>query len=141
MNLSILNRVTLSIVVIIVCLSGCGSNERWNKVIVSGDITYQGKPLELGRIRFIPSNGSQGPITVEKVEGGRYTTESTNGVPVGTLRVEITGYDPEEYKNAPTGPGAPPVRQLLPDKYNRNSELKVSLEPEPSTQTHDFDLK
>ena len=78
---------------------------------------------------------------MEKVERGHYSTESTNGVPVGTLRVEITGYDPEEYENAPRGPGAPPVKQLLSDKYNRESELTIALEPQPRRQTHDFDLK
>ncbi|MDC0935309.1 hypothetical protein OAS39_03405 [Pirellulales bacterium] len=141
MDQSIRTKAVFLTLALFMCSLGCSRKERWNKVVVSGEISHQGQPLELGRIRFIPADGSQGPITVEKVEGGHYTTESTNGVPVGTLRVEITGYDPEEYKNAPTGPGAPPVRQLLSDKYNRESELTISLESEPSRQTHDFDLK
>lgn len=120
--------------------SGCASKDRWNKVVVSGNVTYLGEPVEIGRIRFIPTDGTRGPITVERIESGRYSTQSTEGVPSGKLRVEISSYDTEEYENAPTGPGAPPIRQLLPAKYNRESELLIAIEPEPSSQTHDFHL-
>ena len=141
MNPSMRTRAVFLTLALIICSCGCSREQRWQKVIVSGDVRHQGQPLELGRIRFIPADGSRGPITVERVEQGRYSTESTQGVPVGTLRVEITGYDREEYENAPRGPGAPPVRQLLSDKYNRESELTIALEAEPRRQTYDFDLK
>lgn len=122
-------------------IAGCQKKSRWQRVLLSGTVTYQGEPVELGQIRFLPVGTSQGPITIEDISEGRYSTDSTNGVPVGTHRVEITSYDPDEYNNAPTGPGAPPVRQLLPNQYNKQSELTLEIAAEPTKQTHDFDLQ
>jgi hypothetical protein len=120
--------------------SGCGAKDGIERVVVSGNVSFSGKPLEKGQIRFIPTDDSRGPISVENIEGGYYTTEETGGVPVGVHRVEIRGYDPEVYANAPKGPGSPPVPQLLPKKYNYDSELKATLESGESEKTLDYDL-
>jgi hypothetical protein len=119
---------------------GCGGGDGLSKVLVSGSVTYDGKAVEKGQIRFVPQDGTTGPITIASVDGGRYTTESSGGVPVGAHRVEIKGYDAHEYQTAPTGPGSPPVKQLLPDKYNRASTLTAELTKE-SGETLDFALE
>ncbi|MEX2170930.1 MAG: hypothetical protein WD851_16550 [Pirellulales bacterium] len=119
---------------------GCRGGDEIDRVMVSGNVSYNGQPVEKGQIRFIPTDGTQGPLTVDPIDDGYYTTENTGGVPVGTHRVEILGYDGEEYANAPTGPGAPPVRQLLPKKYNKESELKVTLQSGQDEDNLDFDL-
>jgi hypothetical protein len=125
---------------IVAAATGCGGGDGVARVLVSGAVTFDGKPVEKGQIRFIPAAGTTGPITIDAINAGRYTTESTGGVPLGTHRVEITGYDAAEYANAPTGPGSPPVRQRLPEKYNRKSELTVTLQPEAGDQPLDFNL-
>lgn len=119
---------------------GCGQHDQWDRIVVSGNVTYKGQPVEKGQIRFIPIEGAGGPITVDPIELGKYNTKNTAGVPVGTHRVEIFGYDAKEYANAPTGPGAPPVRQLLPKKYNLQSGLTVKLESTEGDRTLDFNL-
>jgi hypothetical protein len=119
---------------------GCGAKDGIERVVVSGNISFSGKPLEKGQIRFIPTDDSPGPITVETIEGGYYTTEKTGGVPVGVHRVEIRGYDPKVYADAPKGPGSPPIPQLLPKKYNYDSELKATLESGKSEEILDFNL-
>src|SRR5689334_11757673 len=103
---------------------GCSKSDRLERVLVSGAVTYKGQPVEKGQIRFIPADGTKGPVTVDPIDQGQYTTKNTSGVPVGTHRVEILGYDAKQYASAGTGPGAPPVPQLLPKKYNLQSELK-----------------
>lgn len=118
---------------------GCGSGGGLSKVLIWGAVTYDGKPVEKGQIRFIPQDDSGGPITIASIDGGRYTTESSGGVPVGAHRVEIKGYDAHEYQTAPTGPGSPPVKQLLPDKYNRESTLTAKIDQD-SGETLDFSL-
>jgi hypothetical protein len=125
---------------IVLIASGCGQKDGIERVVVSGNISFSGKPVEKGQIRFIPSGDSSGPITVETIEGGYYTTEATGGVPVGVHRVEIRGYDPQVYANAPKGPGSPPIPQLLPKKYNHESELKATLESGKSEETLDYNL-
>ena len=120
--------------------SGCGKQDGLQRVVVSGNVTFSGQPLEKGQIRFIPSPETVGPITVEPIVDGYYTSEDTGGVPVGTHRVEILGYDAEVYANHPRGPGSPAIPQLLPRKYNHESELTATLQSDKSEETLDFNL-
>jgi hypothetical protein len=124
-----------------VTATGCGYRSGIERVYVSGKASYEGKPIEVGQIRFVPQESTRAPITVENIRGGEYKTETSSGVPVGTFRVEIKMFDPEEYKNAPRVPGAPAVKQLLPDKYNRNSELTLEIASGSGSIQHDFLLE
>lgn len=120
---------------------GCGQQGGDKRVLVTGQVAYDGKPVEIGQIRFIPDATTAGPITITSIENGHYSTESSSGVPVGAHRVEITGFDAAEYANAPRGPGNPPIAQLIPEKFNRQSTLAVTLESTQSSAVKDFDLK
>ena len=84
------------------------------------------------------ASATTGPITVELIRDGNYETATSEGVPVGTQRVEIRMYDPEEYRTAPKTPGSPAVKQLLPNKYNRDSELTITIESGSDSIEHDF---
>jgi hypothetical protein len=131
---------SLVTLLIITSLLGCGSSDQLQRVVVSGAVKFKGQQVEKGQIRFIPIEGTKGPVTIDAIDHGQYTTKNTGGVPVGTHRVEILGYDAKLYASAGTGPGAPPVPQLLPKKYNLQSVLTEKLEPTLSSQTVDFDL-
>jgi hypothetical protein len=120
---------------------GCGYKSGLERVYVSGRASYAGKPIEVGQIRFIPIEPTRAPITVENIRGGAYETETSGGVPIGTFRVEIKMFDPEEYTNAPRVPGAPAVKQLLPDKYNQKSELIITTDSGSDSIEHDFLLE
>jgi hypothetical protein len=122
----------------ILLVLGCGYKSGLERVYASGKASYAGKPIEVGQIRFIPIEPTRAPITVENIREGAYETETSGGVPVGTFRVEIKMFDPEEYKNAPRVPGAPAVKQLLPDKYNRESELTMTIDSGSGSIEHDF---
>ena len=130
----------LGCAVLLVAGQGCGQSKP-NYVLVSGEVTLDGQGLEIGQIRFIPTAGTRGPITISAIRQGRYTTEKTLGVPIGKHRVEIKAFDPDEYKNSPRGPGSPPIKQLLPEKYNRRSELTLTLETGQRELTEDFNLE
>lgn len=122
----------------ILLASGCGYRSGLERVHVSGKASYDGKPIEVGQIRFIPIEPTRAPITVENIRDGAYETEKSGGVPIGDFKVEIRMFDPEEYRNAPRVPGAPAVEQLLPDKYNRDSELAITIESGSDSIEHDF---
>ena len=129
-----------SAVVVSAFAAGCGRSAGEGRILVAGHVHFDGQPVAVGQIRFIPAEGTSGPITVTAIKNGRYTTQASSGVPHGTHRVEITAYDAEEYANAPRGPGNPPVRQLLPDKFNRQSTLTATFAAGSASAGQDFDL-
>lgn len=118
---------------------GCGKSGV-ERVYVSGKATYDGQPIEIGQIRFVPTSPATGPVTIERIENGQYATKTTGGVTPGTHRVEMRMYDSHEYETAPRVAGSASVKQLLPDKYNRNSELTLTIESGSDSVTHDFEL-
>ena len=121
-------------------IGGCkpGGIER---VVVTGQVTYNGKPVEVGIIRFAPQAGSGLPVSAGRIEDGRYTADTRGGVPVGTHRIEITSYiaaDGSKVENLLSTTTA--TRQLLPQQFNRKSDMmREILAEDPFTL--DFDLR
>ncbi len=116
---------------------GCGG-DGIERVPLSGKVTFQGQPIEDGQIRFVPKAGVAAPLVVESIQNGRYETLSSGGVPVGSFRVEITAWNPDQ--PAPQGPGMPPRRQLLPAQYNIRSTLDITIESGQEETTQDYEL-
>ncbi len=123
---------------------GCGSDGP-ERVVVTGEVTYQGKPLEKGQIRFEPAPGNKAPPSGGFILDGRYTIDAKGGVPLGPHKVTIEAYraaaghaaDDSAEQTAET---APPRQQYIPAKYNTNSELEITIEPGSGTITKDFKL-
>lgn len=126
-------------IMLAVVATGCGKSGV-ERVYVSGKATYDGKPIEIGQIRFVPVSPATGPVTIERIEDGAYATKTTGGVTIGTHRVEMRMYDSHEYETAPRVAGSASVKQLLPDKYNRNSELTLNVDGGAGSIEHDFEL-
>lgn len=126
-------------ILLTITLVGCGKSGI-ERVHVSGKATYDGKPIEIGQIRFVPITPNTGPITIDRIEKGQYETTTTGGVTVGIHRVELRAYDSHEYETAPRVAGSASVRQLLPEKYNRKSEVTLEVKSGDGSITHDFEL-
>jgi hypothetical protein len=60
-------------------------------------------------------------------------------VPVGQHRVEILAWDPKV--PFPTGPGQAAPKQLIPKKYNVDSQLIVTLDDSSNPVVKDFNLE
>ena len=67
---------------------GCGANGL-QTVEVHGTVTCDGENVETGLVRFVPIEGTAGPASSGKIEGGQYRIESRGGVPIGKHRVEV----------------------------------------------------
>jgi len=67
-----------------VCL-GCGGGG----VVVEGEITLGGKPVDSGSITFVPADGA-GPSTGGSISAGRYELPETAQVQPGKKVVRIT---------------------------------------------------
>ena len=120
-------------------LAGCPSGGKFERIRVSGEVTFRGEPVVNGQIRFSPKPGTSTPPVIEPISGGRYATTTSGGVPVGKYRVEIRAFDP----NAPpqSTPLDPPPKQLLPKQYNSDSQLEVELKSGDAKRELDFPLE
>jgi len=123
---------------------GCHSDP-YERVVVSGKVSYEGEPIQEGMIRFLPIEGTQTPPNGGYIMDGTYRIKTRGGVAVGTHRVII-----EAFRNAsgtPKGPAdpltdhhGPAPRQFLPKKYNEESQLTITIDPGSGEIVKDFEL-
>ena len=113
---------------------GCGNS---NEAIISGTVLIDGNPPASGSIAFIPVDGKSktagGVIT-----DGKYSTT----VPLGTAKVEIRSskvVGQQNLYNTPDSPVQNVLAEVLPAKYNDETELEVTVEK--GKTTFDFDLE
>jgi len=99
---------------------------------VTGTVSYQGKPLPLGKVFFVPEEGRPGkPGKID--EHGHYQLEATAGRhAVGIIAMPPLQGDPSQAIEAfGKGPGSQGRKSLIPTKYNRfdTSDITVTVEP------------
>jgi hypothetical protein len=133
----------LLVILSVAPLAGCGPKSGLEKVVVHGEVTYDGQPVANGQIYFIPAKGTKGPVSGAPIKDGKYVAEAKGGVPVGTHQVKIEGYrsrggGAEGDLLSDRGSGAP--EQYLPDRYNQKTTLQVSIDGSESSATQDFKL-
>ncbi|MFQ3593798.1 MAG: hypothetical protein SNJ82_11525 [Gemmataceae bacterium] len=98
-------------------------------VKIQGNITYDGEPVEVGIISFLPIEGKGvsggGPITK-----GKYYVDPDVRLLPGTYRVEIRWPKPTGEINKEAGYGQSPivVAEAIPEKYNKESILTAEVE-------------
>jgi len=125
---------------LVIMVIGCGRGGL-ERAVVTGRATYQGEAIANGEIRFVPTKGTQGPISGGSIIEGAYTADGLGGVPVGTYRVEIRAFRASKAAQLdPLGDAFVPPKQYLPEKYNTKTELEITIEPGSSKITKNFDL-
>lgn len=116
-------------------LMGCGGDNAPDTYHVSGTVNFDGKPIPVGQIRFVPdsSKGNSGPAGYAQIIDGKYDTsaESGKGHASGPMIVQIDGQDPES-KSTSEG-GEEIIKSLFPT-YQATADL-----PKEDT-TKDFDV-
>lgn len=70
---------------VVLPLVGCGNRP----TVVHGTVSVAGQTPGSGEVRFIPIEGTTGPINAGPIISGSYKIEGRGGVPPGTYRVEI----------------------------------------------------
>lgn len=118
---------------------GCGRNAP-AIYSISGKVTFQGKPVEAGMIRF--SNPALGvDIMAHLQSGGCYSVKTAkgDGLPEGTYRVAI---EPPRI-DAPVGAMVPPQQPEcldIPTKYRNISTSGLTLTVQPRSNAFDVDM-
>jgi hypothetical protein len=85
---------TLILISAILATVGCGG-DKLGRHAVSGTITFNGKPVPKGFVRFNPdsSKGNSGPGGGAAIENGMYHAPASKGVVGGPYTIEIDGLD------------------------------------------------
>lgn len=120
-----------ALLLLAVAMAGCGDG-RPSRVPVSGKVLIDGKPLTLGYIRFVPSDGraSGGKIGPD----GRFTLtcyDGHDGAVLGTHRIEVAAREI-------LGPAT--LRWHAPKRYVRFDTSGVSVEIAGPTDSLQVDL-
>jgi hypothetical protein len=129
-----------AVLFLVLCLSGCA--DKGPKLSpVSGRVTFQGKPVSSGLVRF-----SNPPAGVDILAGlmpdGTYSVRMAkgSGLPEGVYAVAVM----PPRANTPVGmmvPQRPPDRPDIPLKYQNPSTSGLTLAVKTEKTTLDIDLK
>jgi hypothetical protein len=143
---------TIPLLLVAVSLAGCGGGGEDARLAIQGEVTFDGKPLPLGVIRFLPTSGGSHPMVQANIKEGQYSLPWNEGPQAGEHRVEIMAIAPvpESVANAPDSEvamgeyirkhGRPKPAVTIPPKYNRQSELTAKVAPD-SDNTFNFQLE
>jgi hypothetical protein len=119
----------------VAALTGCSGGDP-NFSEVSGSVTVDGQPLKEGNITFSSVSGNA-PSAGGPIADGKYAAK----VHIGSTKVEIRAskvVGQKKVYDTPDSPVQPIMEEVLPAKYNEQTEL--TLEVEPGTTVKDFDL-
>lgn len=120
---------------------GCGGADA-RRHSVSGNVSYDGTPVERGQISFVPVAGNQGPLAGGQIQNGHYEVPKEDGPFAGPHRIELMAIH-KTGRKVPNMAGEliDHEENFLPDKYSDDtSELKVVIEDSGKNE-HNFILE
>ncbi len=128
-------KLRLSFLLILVFLvPGCSDPTKGE---VSGTVKVNGEPAKQGAITFIPVDGKSSTAGA-KITDGQFMAPD---VPVGTVKVQIRVskiVGQTRIYNTPDSPIQDIMEEVLPPKYNDQTELLLDVKSGKNEQ--DFDL-
>jgi hypothetical protein len=113
-------------------LIGCGND----RLGISGTVTIDGQPLQMGTINFRPAEGGSGNSAGAGIVDGKYEVVSDKGVKPGTYKVTIQGFRQTGRKVRDAQMGM--VDETIPIAFKEANQLEVTVDS--SNRTHDFEL-
>lgn len=144
-------------------VAGCGGGEAEGEgVAFSGNVSFDGAPVEEGTITLVPEGGAEAPVTTS-ITDGVFKTSRLDGPSPGKYRVEIRviaelsedasakararaeaaansmmfGKSPADFGAAPES--TKPRVNVAPDRYNTRSTLTAEI-PAGEAHAQDFAL-
>jgi hypothetical protein len=104
---------------------GCEGSDPLGRKGLSGQVTLDGAPIKQGSIRFESETGAATVLaTGAPIVDGAYELPREGGLVDGKYKVIVTAAEPDTRSadDLMNNPGPPP-KELVPAKYNVNSEL------------------
>lgn len=130
MSVRVIRAARLAAVGLLLAAAGCGAGT----ADVTGTVKYDGTPLDLGAITFVPDGDGKAAKVSTRFYDGKYTIPAADGLKPGKYKVEINWLK-KTGKQIPTGDG-PPMderKEGLPDKYHQKSTLTADVKGGPNT--------
>jgi hypothetical protein len=106
-------------------LAGCADSSNGPRLYgVTGEVTYDGQPIEKGAIKF--TNSGDGRAYTGEINNGRYELKCEPG----KAKVEITASRviPGKFTEANPGEKEPAREMYIPAKYNAKTTLEADVE-------------
>jgi len=101
--------------IVLIVLSGC--QKTFNRQPLEGELSYNGSPVKIGSVTFIPVN-VEGPTTISaEVKDGKFLVPKENGLVPGSYTVRFSALDRLAIASPDTTLPAIPAKELLPLKY------------------------
>lgn len=101
---------------------------------VTGTVTVDGEPAEVGAISFFAVDG-RAPTAGAPIVDGTYTAEVTPGVCMVQVRVSKVVGERKLY-DTPDSPVRKVWGEVLPAKYNDNTELRLDVKAGENRQDY-----
>ena len=111
------------------------------RLALSGHVTFEGKPLDLGTIDFRPLQGSKGVASGAAIRDGQYQIEAQRGLPPGKYEVRIFS-SRDDTSPLPEGVepgGMRPAIERLPPSVNIETKLEVTVSADAKNEFN-FDI-
>jgi hypothetical protein len=125
----------LCVSVLAAVLCGCGQEPAGSTV--SGEVTFQGQPLDQGVIEFSPAEG-QGTLSGAPIKDGRYAVPAENGLAPGKYEVRIYSMEGAVSIDQSTEDIPAEPRERIPSQYNAQTTLTAEVK---ETGENKFDYK
>jgi len=128
-DLRSLSRV-LCVCIVIGGACGCADGKP-KRYPVSGQVKFQGKPLDQGTILFLGEDLASGTGSAP-IKDGQYSTSAKDGLLPGRFKVSISSADPRNQAPDPDSPpGYLPVpKDRIQSKYNALTTLSADVKAE-----------
>ena len=129
---------------LMVIAAGCGSGTTVELAPVHGTVTYQGKPLQQGRVVFQPDSSTPGPPATAAIQpDGSYvlTTIGRDGAPVGKHVVTVHCRREITREEATANSQVLQVGEsLIPIKYSNVAQTPFHFEVREGSNEFDISL-
>ena len=116
---------------------GCGSGQ---EASVKGVVTLDGKPVQRGRITFVPAESGAGAFAAINPDGSyEARTGSVDGLEAGEYKIAVQSRE----DSIPDPKGGPPLpgKLITPMKYARSRTSGFNVSIDPGSNKVDFELK
>ena len=136
-----INLALLAVAVCCVFSSGCQSSD--GKYPASGTVRVNGEPVKEGAISFVPvdSQASYGGAGASIIDG-KYSISKKDGLFPGEYKVQLFATaDSGRVRNNPISGETSPIRMhIIPERYNLQTTLTVTIEPKKNRFDYDLDI-
>jgi hypothetical protein len=126
-------RSSLFVLPLLAFAGSAGCSDAPPRGTVNGTVTLDDEPLKEGVVRFVPADGKSQTAFANVVDG-----KFSAAVPLGEMRVEFSApkvVGRHKAYDAPDSPTVEDVGELLPERYNARTELKITVKKGSQDET------